>query len=109
MNFFHSGIFIIDIMGVFLRIICVIIMLNKLNKHGGDFMLGIRIDSKTEHRLDQLCQKTGHTKSYYTRKALNEFLDDREDYLLGIAALGEKEGAVSLKDLEKTLGLADRD
>ncbi len=72
-------------------------------------MLGIRLDSKTEHRLEQLCEKTGHTKSYYMRKALNEFLDDREDYLLGIAALEKKEGSMSLKDLEKTLGLEDRD
>lgn len=55
-------------------------------------MLGIRLDPKTEHRLEQLCQKTGHTKSYYARKALNEFLDDREDYLLGIAALEKEEG-----------------
>ena len=71
-------------------------------------MLGIRLDSKTEHRLEQLCQKTGHTKSYYARKALNEFLDEREDYLLGIAALENEEGTLSLKDLEKKLGLEDR-
>ncbi len=72
-------------------------------------MLGIRLDTKTEHRLERLCRKTGHTKSYYARKALSEFLDDREDYLLGIAALEKKEGSITLKDLEKTLGLADRD
>lgn len=83
-------------------------MLNKFNKLGG-IMLGIRLDTVTEHRLEQLCQKTGHTKSYFARKALSEFLDDREDYLLGIAALEKKEGRVSLKDLEKQLGLEDRD
>ena len=80
-----------------------------LNKNGGGFMLGIRLDSKTEHRLEELCRKTGHTKSYYARKALKEFLDDRENYLLSIAALEKKEGTVSLKDSEKTLGLEDKD
>lgn len=72
-------------------------------------MLGIRLDAKTEHWLERLCWKAGHTKSYYARKALSEFLDDREDYLLGIAALEKKEGSMSLKDLEKMLGLVDRD
>lgn len=71
-------------------------------------MLGIRLDSKTELRLEKLCKKTGHTKSYYARKALIEFLDDREDYLLGIAALEKEEGTISLKDLEEKLGLEDR-
>jgi len=69
-------------------------------------MLGIRLDEKTEARLEHLCQITGRTKSYYARKALHDFLDDREDYLLGIAALERREPTISLKELEKELGLA---
>lgn len=68
-------------------------------------MLGVRLDKKTEDRLEYLCLETGHTKSYYAKKAINAFLDDREDYLLGIAALENRETTLSLKDLEKELGL----
>ncbi len=38
---------------------------------------------------------------------MREFLDDREDYLLGIAALEKKEGTISLKELKKDLGVED--
>lgn len=68
-------------------------------------MLGVRLDKETESRLESLCQQTGHTKSFYAKKALLEFLDDREDYLRGIAILEKREATVSLKKLEKELGL----
>ena len=70
-------------------------------------MLGVRLDKKTEDRLERLCDETGHTKSYYAKKALIEFLDDREDYLRGIAALEKRESVISLKELEKELDLED--
>ncbi len=70
-------------------------------------MLGVRLDQETELRLEHLCEETGHTKSYFVKKAIREFLDDREDYLLGIATLEKKESKISLKKLEKKLGLDD--
>ncbi len=70
-------------------------------------MLGVRLDKKTEARLEKLCHETGHTKSYYTKKAITNFLDDREDYLLGIAILEKQEATISLKALEQELGLDD--
>jgi RHH-type rel operon transcriptional repressor/antitoxin RelB len=70
-------------------------------------MLGIRLDKDLESRLEFLCKQTGHTKSYFAKQALREFLDDREDYLLGLAALERKESTISLEELEKKLGLAD--
>ncbi|MDQ8040100.1 MAG: ribbon-helix-helix protein, CopG family [Rickettsiella sp.] len=70
-------------------------------------MLGVRLDQETELRLEHLCEETGHTKSYFVKKAIREFLDDREDYLLGIAALEKKESKITLKKLEKDLGLDD--
>ncbi|MES2997967.1 MAG: anti-toxin [Pseudomonadota bacterium] len=70
-------------------------------------MLGVRLDQETELRLEYLCEETGHTKSYFVKKAIREFLDDREDYLLGIATLEKKESKISLKKLEKNLGLDD--
>ena len=68
-------------------------------------MLGVRLNKELEMRLHSLCQATGHTKSYYTQKALVEFLDEREDYFLGLAALERNEPTMSLQELEKKLGL----
>ncbi len=70
-------------------------------------MLGVRIDKETEERLEHLCEKTAHTKSYYVKKALRNFLDDREDYLLGLSVLEKREKTISLDALEKELGLED--
>ena len=72
-------------------------------------MLGLRLDKETDTRLQHLCQETGHTKSYYARKALREFLDDREDYLLGISVLEKHEQTITLKEMEQKLGLESND
>ncbi len=68
-------------------------------------MLGVRLDKETEARLDALCEKTGRTKSYYAKKAITEFLEDREDYLLAVAALEEETEYVTLAEARKNLGL----
>ena len=70
-------------------------------------MLGVRLDPNTEARLEHLCNTTSHTKSYYVKKALEEFLNDKEDYLLGISVLEKNERKISLSALEKELGLED--
>jgi RHH-type transcriptional regulator, rel operon repressor / antitoxin RelB len=57
--------------------------------------------------LERLSKETGHTKSYYAKKAIKEFLDDREDYLLGLATLEKQEPTISLEELERKLGLGD--
>jgi RHH-type rel operon transcriptional repressor/antitoxin RelB len=68
-------------------------------------MLGIRLEPELEKRLDQLAKKTGRTKTYYAKLAIKEYLEDREDYLLGIAALERKEPRTQLADVRKELGL----
>jgi RHH-type rel operon transcriptional repressor/antitoxin RelB len=70
-------------------------------------MLGVRLDHELEKRLENLCKKTSHTKSYYAKKAIREFLNDNEDYLIGLSALERKEKTISLEELEKKLGLAN--
>ena len=69
-------------------------------------MLGIRLESALERRLERLARKTGRSKSYYAREAIRQYLEDREDYLLGIAVLERDEPTISLKQLERRLGLA---
>lgn len=70
-------------------------------------MLGIRLDKDTESRLETLCKETGRTKSYYARKAIKEFIEDREDYLRAVAALEEGGKIYSLEEVRKELGLDD--
>jgi len=68
-------------------------------------MLGIRLDPKLESRLERLAKETGRSKSYYAKLAIKQFLEDREDYLSGIAALERNEPRISLEELERELGL----
>lgn len=68
-------------------------------------MLGVRLSKDLEARLEHLAEETGRSKSYYAKQAIQEFLDDREDYLVGIAALERHESTISLTDLEKKLGV----
>ena len=68
-------------------------------------MLGIRLEVDLEKRLEALAKKTGRTKSYYAREAIKQYLEDREDYLLGIAVLERNEPTISLEELRKELGL----
>jgi RHH-type rel operon transcriptional repressor/antitoxin RelB len=68
-------------------------------------MLGIRLDPELEKRLERLAKDTGRSKSYYAKLAIRQYLEDREDYLLGMAALERNEPRISLEDLERELGL----
>ncbi len=81
-------------------------LLNKLNTKKEpaleEGMIGLR-DKEIEERLERLAQKTGRSKSFYVRQALQEFLEDREDYLLGLARLEAGGRRVSLEDAEKEL------
>jgi len=68
-------------------------------------MLGIKLEPELESRLDRLAKETGRSKSYYAKLAIKQFLEDREDYLRGIAALERHEPRISLEQLERDLGL----
>lgn len=68
-------------------------------------MLGVRLEPELELRLEKLVKRTGHSKSYYARKAIQQFLEDQEDYLLGIAALEKHKYTVSLEELERRFAM----
>jgi RHH-type transcriptional regulator, rel operon repressor / antitoxin RelB len=67
-------------------------------------MIGLR-DPELEMRLENLAKATGRSKSFYVREAIAEYLQDREDYLLGIARLEEGGKRFTLEEVEKKLGL----
>ena len=74
-------------------------------------MLAIRLDEKLSERLENLSQKTGRTKTWYARKALETYLDDIEDAALTATAYEEYllDGGASssLDTVRSRLGLED--
>jgi RHH-type transcriptional regulator, rel operon repressor / antitoxin RelB len=75
--------------------------LNMLNT-----MLGVRLEPELEEKLESLAKETGRSKSYYAREAIRQYLEDREDYLKGIAALERHEPTITLEELERRLGFS---
>ena len=68
--------------------------------------LAIRLDPKLEKRLTRLANETHRTKTYYVSKALEIYLDDREDYELAAARLSDpKARYVSMEEVIRELGL----
>ena len=87
--------------------------MNTSTPEKSDQLIGIRIPKSVKDRLDVLAQKTGRTRTFYIRQALLEYLDDLEDKYMAQEVLGRvKEGEeelYSLDDVERDLGLDDRD
>lgn len=73
-------------------------------------MLAIRLDADTERRLAELAGRTGRTKSFYARAALERYLEDLEDHYLAEEAMKTYDPAenISLADLKRLYGLDDR-
>ncbi len=68
-------------------------------------MLAVRLDSSVEDRLTQLAHETGRSKSYYVKQAVENFLEDREDYLLALSVLEKEEPRKTIAEVRKELGL----
>lgn len=72
-------------------------------------MLAVRLDKDIEARLERLASRTGRTKTFYAREAIEAHLDDLEDCYLAEERLRQfrDEDAISLADLKAELGLED--
>lgn len=68
-------------------------------------MLAVRLDNEMKEKLDNLARETGRSKSYYVKQAIQNFLEDREDYLLALAVLEKNEATKSLAEVRESLGL----
>ncbi len=69
--------------------------------------LTVRLDSAQEQALEKLAADTGRTKSYYVKQALDQFLEDRADYLTALAVLENKPDGpyYSADQVRRELGL----
>lgn len=72
-------------------------------------MLAVRLDKDIEKRLERLAERTGRTKTFYAREAIEAHLDDLEDFYLAEERLRQfrDEDAIPLADLKAELGLGD--
>ncbi len=71
----------------------------------------IRLDEKTERRLDQLAARTGRTKAYYLRELIMGGLDELEEAYLAAATLERvhsgREKLYTAEQVRAELGLDD--
>ena len=68
-------------------------------------MIAVRLEEDLEKRLEHLAHETGRSKSYYVKQAIENYLDDREDYLLALSVLEAEEPVKSIEEVRKELGL----
>ena len=73
--------------------------------------MSIRLNPEMEQRLATLAKRTGRTRSYYIREAIETHISDMEDIYLAEEELVRlkrgKSRTHSLDEVEKSLGLAD--
>lgn len=70
-------------------------------------LAAVRLPDELEKKLEHLSKETGRSKSYYMIKALEKFIEDREDYLLAVARLEEANPRIPYKKMRKEFGLDD--
>ncbi|MDF0541798.1 TraY domain-containing protein [Sphingobium sp. H39-3-25] len=70
-------------------------------------MLAVRLTPEMERRLEALAARTGRTKTFYAREAIEAHLDDLEDFYLAEERMrGFRDGdAIPLTDVKRDLGL----
>lgn len=68
-------------------------------------MLTVRLPRKLEARLNRFAKRTGRAKSFYAKKAIREFLDEQEDYLIAVSRLEENRPPIPLEEVVRKLGL----
>lgn len=70
-------------------------------------MLAIRMSADLEKRLDALATRTGRTKSFYARAAIEAHLEELEDFYLAEERMKgfRDEEAISLEEVKRGLDL----
>ena len=73
-------------------------------------MLAIRLSAEIEERLAALAERTGRTKTFYAREAIEKHIDDLEDLYLAETELAKVRAGRSkplpLAEVMKAHGLA---
>ena len=68
-------------------------------------MLAIRLKPELEARLARLAKLTGRTKTFYAREAIEQHLEDLEDYYLAADAARNPGRSHTPEEAKRELGL----
>jgi len=68
-------------------------------------MISIRLPEEMEKRINKLAKSTQRSKSFFIKEALNNYLEDMEDYYEALKRDTDPEqNLISLEELKKALG-----
>ena len=70
--------------------------------------IAVRLNARLEERLERLAKRTGRSKSLYIRRALEEYLDEQEDYLIALQRLEENLPPISWEVALNELNLRNK-
>lgn len=68
-------------------------------------MLAVPLTANLEKRLDALAERTGRSKTFYAQQAIEQHLEDLEDYYLGHQALEKSKRTYTPAEVKSELGL----
>ncbi len=68
-------------------------------------MIALRLSSELEERLTRLAKKTGKTKTFSAREAIEQHLEDLEDYYLAVQSAKNPGRLYSGAEAKRELGL----
>jgi len=71
-------------------------------RHANRFELGM---ADTIRRHDALAERTGRSKTFYAQQAIEQHLEDLEDYYLGHQALEKSKRTYTPAEVKDKLGL----
>lgn len=65
----------------------------------------ITLETDLENQLLDVAKVTGKSVGECLKEAVQQYLEDRLDYLAGVNAMARKESTISLAELEKRLDM----
>ncbi|MEX2491367.1 MAG: TraY domain-containing protein [Nitrospirales bacterium] len=68
-------------------------------------MATLRLSKELEHRLDQLAEITGRTKTFYIRMLVEEHIDELEDRYIAEQRLETPAKRLTSQEMRQELGL----
>ncbi len=72
-------------------------------------MLALRLPADLEKRLADIARKTGRTKSFYARQAIEAHIEDLEDLYLAEQRMRDNPRVWTLEESMADLGLTEED
>jgi RHH-type rel operon transcriptional repressor/antitoxin RelB len=68
-------------------------------------MLAITLNSALEERLDRLAKQTGRSKTFYACEAIEQHLEDLEDYYLALEVTKSPGRVYTDEEAKRELGI----